>query len=658
MGRISQESIDQIIAANDIVELVSSYVDLDKKSSHNLFGLCPFHAEKTPSFSVTPLKQIYYCFGCHKGGNVISFVQEIEHLNFPEAIHFLAKRAGIEIEEDEDDRWRQKREEQKLIYHSLLEAAGFFHKSLIGKGGESARAYLTRRGMSNKEWRKFGLGYAPNKWDALYQYLSSNGVSESAMSKAGLIIRSSKNNWIDFFRDRVIFPIIDLSGNVLGFGGRAMQDQGAKYINTSETAVFHKGSYLFGLPQALKARSEQLIIVEGYMDVLALSKAGFENVVAPLGTALTLQQARLVQRHSKEALLLFDSDSAGESAAMRTYEIFTDIGVKASFVLLPQGQDPDDYIKNKGAERMASLLDNSLDRSSYLLALAERNARDPETGSLRLLEYQDVALDILAGEENGVLAELYAAQLAKKLGTGTERIIQEVDRRRRQQGDGQTRDRNIQSENFNKPRQIRPPRVQAKNSNDLKLLRLLAEAPMLITRGLDITIADTGRDPLTEKALKALNLESAVTSEDFRSGAIRELAKLALRDAAAGTLSLAALLARSQQLEASLDESESSEDVAIEQHLIDEFRDDLTQIRESLVENMANSTQDVSAHLREKSYDQLLRSVRSERLSWKRDQQVAIYNYYNERHESDKAEEAKRKASVYTQAAALVRHSR
>ncbi len=658
MGRISQESIDQVIAANDIVDLVSSYVDLDKKSSHNLFGLCPFHAEKTPSFSVTPLKQIYYCFGCHKGGNVISFVQEIEHLNFPEAIHFLAKRAGIEIEEDEDDRWRQKREEQKLIYNSLLEAAGFFHKSLIGAGGESARAYLTRRGMSNKEWRKFGLGYAPNKWDALYQYLSSKGVSDSAMSKAGLIIRSSKNNWIDFFRDRVIFPIIDLSGNVLGFGGRAMQDQGAKYINTSETAVFHKGSYLFGLPQALKARSEQLIIVEGYMDVLALSKAGFENVVAPLGTALTLQQARLVQRHSKEALLLFDSDSAGESAAMRTYEIFTDIGVKASFVLLPQGQDPDDYIKNKGPERMASLLDNSLDRSSYLLALAERKAKDPETGSLRLLEYQDVALDILAGEENGVLAELYAAQLAKKLGTGTDRIIQEVDRRRRQQGDEHTRDRNIQSESFNKPRQIRPPRVQAKNSNDLKLLRLLAEAPMLITRGLDIMIADTGRDPLTEKALKSLNLESAVRAEDFRAGAIRELAKLALNDAATGTLSLAALVARTQQLEASLDESDSNENIAIEKHMIDEFRDDLTQIRESLVENMANSTQDVSAHLREKSYDQLLRSVRSERLSWKRDQQVALYNYYNERHETDKAEEAKRKASVYTQAAALVRHSR
>lgn len=658
MGRISQESIDQVIAANDIVDLVSSYVDLDKKSSHNLFGLCPFHAEKTPSFSVTPLKQIYYCFGCHKGGNVISFVQEIEHLNFPEAIHFLAKRAGIEIEEDEDDRWRQKREEQKLIYNSLLEAAGFFHKSLIGAGGESARAYLTRRGMSNKEWRKFGLGYAPNKWDALYQYLSSKGVSDSAMSKAGLIIRSSKNNWIDFFRDRVIFPIIDLSGNVLGFGGRAMQDQGAKYINTSETAVFHKGSYLFGLPQALKARSEQLIIVEGYMDVLALSKAGFENVVAPLGTALTLQQARLVQRHSKEALLLFDSDSAGESAAMRTYEIFTDIGVKASFVLLPQGQDPDDYIKNKGPERMASLLDNSLDRSSYLLALAERKAKDPETGSLRLLEYQDVALDILAGEENGVLAELYAAQLAKKLGTGTDRIIQEVDRRRRQQGDEHTRDRNIQSESFNKPRQIRPPRVQAKNSNDLKLLRLLAEAPMLITRGLDIMIADTGRDPLTEKALKSLNLESAVRAEDFRTGAIRELAKLALNDAATGTLSLAALVARTQQLEASLDESDSNENIAIEKHMIDEFRDDLTQIRESLVENMANSTQDVSAHLREKSYDQLLRSVRSERLSWKRDQQVALYNYYNERHETDKAEEAKRKASVYTQAAALVRHSR
>ncbi len=198
MGRISKESIDQVIAANDIVEVVSSYVDLDKKSSHNLFGLCPFHAEKTPSFSVTPIKQIYYCFGCHKGGNVISFIQEIEHLNFPEAVHFLAKRVGIKIEEDLDERWQQKRQEQRLIYQTLLEAAGFFHKTLTGNEGEAARSYLIHRGTTMKDWRKFGLGYAPNQWEALYQHLNSRGITDAAMAKAGLITRSSRNNWIDF----------------------------------------------------------------------------------------------------------------------------------------------------------------------------------------------------------------------------------------------------------------------------------------------------------------------------------------------------------------------------------------------------------------------------------------------------------------------------
>ncbi len=659
MGRISQESIDQVIAANDIVDVVSSYVDLDKKSSHNLFGLCPFHTEKTPSFSVTPLKQIYYCFGCHKGGNVVSFIQEIEHLNFPEAIHFLAKRAGIEIEEDEDERWQHRREEQKLIYQALLAAAGYFHKNLISKNGESARSYLTQRGTTINDWRKFGLGYAPNQWDALYRHLHARAVTDAAMSKAGLITRSSRDNWIDFFRDRVIFPIIDLSGNVLGFGGRALQDQGAKYINTMETAVFHKGSYLFGLPQALKARSDQLIIVEGYMDVIALSKAGFENVVAPLGTALTLQQARLVQRHSKEVLLLFDSDSAGENAAMRTFEIFSDIGMKAGFVLLPEGRDPDDFIRDKGPERMASLIDNAYDRSSYRLALAERKARDPGNGSLRLLEYQDLALDILAEEENVVLAELYSDELARKLGSSTERIIQEIDRRRgRQHGTGEPHRAAAAPARAAEMIAMRHPKFRAESSNDLRLLRLLAEAPGLHKRELDIQYEDKGRDPFWREALTGLNLAAPVRAGDFHAGAFRELAVLLLADAEAGTLTVATLLSRLQQLEAELDEKDLSKSNDSEKQKMEEFQDDLNQIRESLLQNMSSSDQDVAAALREKSDDQLFRAVRSEQLTWERDQKLALFNYYNERNESDQAEQAKKEASVYTQAAALVRHSR
>ncbi len=446
---------------------------------------------------------------------------------------------------------------------------------------------------------------------------------------------------------------------MLGFGGRALQDQGAKYINTMETAVFHKGSYLFGLPQALKARSDQLIIVEGYMDVIALSKAGFENVVAPLGTALTLQQARLVQRHSKEVLLLFDSDSAGENAAMRTFEIFSDIGMKAGFVLLPEGRDPDDFIRDKGPERMASLIDNAYDRSSYRLALAERKARDPGNGSLRLLEYQDLALDILAEEENVVLAELYSDELARKLGSSTERIIQEIDRRRgRQHGTGEPHRAAAAPARAAEMIAMRHPKFRAESSNDLRLLRLLAEAPDLHKRELDIQYEDKGRDPFWREALTGLNLAAPVRAGDFHAGAFRELAVLLLADAEAGTLTVATLLSRLQQLEAELDEKDLSKSNDSEKQKMEEFQDDLNQIRESLLQNMSSSDQDVAAALREKSYDQLFRAVRSEQLTWERDQKLALFNYYNERNESDQAEQAKKEASVYTQAAALVRHSR
>ena len=317
------EIISEIVSANDIVSLVSSYVHL-KKSGSGYMGCCPFHREKTPSFHVSGDKQLYHCFGCGVGGSVIQFVMAAENLDFPDALRFLADRAGINLPEmgavdDQTDAFYKRK---RKIYDMNRDAARFFREVLLSKDGKTALDYLTNRGLSMKTITSFGLGASPDSWDALLKKLLSLGYDRDLMVEAGLCIRNEKNHVYDRYRNRVMFPIIDTRGNVVGFGGRKLTGDGSKYINSPESIVYNKGKILYALNFAKKQEHNNLILTEGYMDVISLHQAGFTGAVAGCGTALTSEQARLAAKYSKNIFLCYDSDEAGQKAAKRAIELF------------------------------------------------------------------------------------------------------------------------------------------------------------------------------------------------------------------------------------------------------------------------------------------------------------------------------------------------
>ncbi|MCK9350471.1 MAG: DNA primase [Clostridiales bacterium] len=542
MGLISRHSIDAVVEANDIVEVVSSYVMLDKKSALNHFGLCPFHEEKTPSFSVSPGKQIFYCFGCQKGGNVIKFIQEIEHLSYPEAIRFLAERAGVAIEETEDDEWKERYSKRQKAYEALNEAAGFYYQSLESDPGREARDYLARRGVDRRLYRRYGLGYAPSKGDSLYRHLRAKGIPDEAMLDAGLILPSQRqdDSYYDFFRHRVMFPIIDTAGRVLAFGGRAMVNKGPKYINTSETLVYHKGRHLFGMPQAAKSESHAFLLVEGYMDVLALARAGITSAVAPLGTALTAYQAKLIGRYKEAVSILMDSDRAGIEAALRAGERLDEAGIRSRYILLKGAKDPDDYLQLFGRERLLAALDETYDRTGYRLALLKQQTEDSIGVPKR--DYRDKALDLLAQEPDSTRRELYGGHLAKALHISRRAVTEEIERRRnllqKEEGtaSGQEEVRLVKG-------------VKAKDPSmptvlELTLLVMLANNNRLVDLGPNLqkelpegyALNDEVRELLMSDALL-----SGITESDFNGTFAKGIAAQSIRDAGDGILTAASL---------------------------------------------------------------------------------------------------------------------
>ncbi len=350
---IPDHKIEEVRAASDIVDIVSDYVRLKKQGS-NYFGLCPFHNEKTPSFSVNLSMGIYKCFGCSKGGNVFQFVMEMESIGFPEAVRMLAERAGIPLPEQEED--REQASEIESIYHALRFAARFFYDQLTQtEAGKPALAYLTGRGFTPKTITQFGLGYAPDRWDALLKEAEQNHVAPEMLEKAGLVLpRKEGEGHYDRFRGRAIFPIFSHVGKVLGFGGRIMTpapDQ-PKYINSPETKVYNKSRVLYGLYQAKHAirKSEEVILVEGYTDVISMHQAGVANVVASSGTALTPEQVKMLGRYTKRVLMLYDADTAGADAALRGIDLVLSQGLSAYAIALPGGEDPDSYVREHGGE--------------------------------------------------------------------------------------------------------------------------------------------------------------------------------------------------------------------------------------------------------------------------------------------------------------------
>ncbi|MEG2074569.1 MAG: DNA primase, partial [Angelakisella sp.] len=339
----------------DIEQTNSSYLPL-RRRGRNLTGLCPFHSEKTPSFTVYPENQSFFCFGCGAGGDIISFIKRIENLDYIEAVRFLAQRAGMEMPENAEDGSHKLR---LKIQEMNREAAKYYHTMLMADCGKAARTYLIGRGMTKAMVTKFGVGYAPDGWQGLADHLRAKGYTNDEMAAAALVSHGKNGGVYDSFRDRVIFPIIDLRGGVIGFGGRVMQGSGPKYLNSSDTLVFKKSRNLFALNLAKSTKRKQILLAEGYMDVISIYQAGFDNAVATLGTALTEEQARLISGYTSEVVIAYDSDGAGQTATKRAVDILERVGLKLKILSMAGAKDPDEYIKKFGAERFELLIEGS-----------------------------------------------------------------------------------------------------------------------------------------------------------------------------------------------------------------------------------------------------------------------------------------------------------
>ncbi|HCC00251.1 MAG TPA: DNA primase, partial [Ruminococcaceae bacterium] len=352
----------------DIEQIISRYVDL-RKGGRTLVGLCPFHSEKTPSFHVYPDDQHFYCFGCETGGDVITFIRKIENLDYREAVEFLASQAGLSMPAEDHETDQIARNRMRILEMNRL-AARFFYACLLSPSGKVGLDYFNKRALSMKTIRMFGLGYAPAGGGLLQAYLRKKGFSDEEMLAAALVFRRRSGGYYDAFRSRVIFPIIDLRGNVIAFGGRVLDDSKPKYLNSNDTSAFHKGKSLFALNFAKSSKESSLLLCEGYMDAIALHQAGFTNAVATLGTALTPEQARLMARYVKEVVISYDADKAGQNASKRAITLLTDAGLLVRVLKIEGGKDPDEFIKTYGADRFRLLLKHSGNHIEYRLAAA------------------------------------------------------------------------------------------------------------------------------------------------------------------------------------------------------------------------------------------------------------------------------------------------
>ncbi len=426
---IPEDIINEIKYRNDIEATIGQYVNL-KRRGKTLVGLCPFHGEKTPSFTVYPDSASFYCFGCGVGGDVFTFTGLMENLDYIESVKLLAERSGITLPQDGYDDSMQRL--KKRIYDINRDTARFFHSYLLSPGGKPALDYLTGRGLTLKTIKHFGLGAAPDSWDALTLHLKEKGYTEADMLAANVIGKSQRGSFYDRFRNRVMFPIINIRGNIIAFSGRAMpgeDKQGGKYVNTSDTPVYKKSENLFGINFAKSVCSEQIILVEGNMDVISLHQAGFENAVAPLGTSFTAEQANLLSRYTKEIVLMLDADAAGQKAVRRASEILEKTGLAVRVVAIPDGKDPDEFIKKNGKERFAALLEGAVSDMEYKLLTAANGINlDAEDGRLK---YLAAAAEIIAASDDVMARDIYIGRLSEKYGVSRAALTARVDELRR-----------------------------------------------------------------------------------------------------------------------------------------------------------------------------------------------------------------------------------
>ena len=426
--KYSDELIEEIRINNDIVDVVSEYVRLEKRGK-NYFGLCPFHREKTPSFSVESSKQIFYCFGCGKGGNVFQFISLTEKLDYIETVRFLAERAKIALPESDDKEETERVKLKQQVLSINLSAARYYNDALHSERGRIALDYLKKRGISEQTVRKFGMGYSMDNWDSLYRHLKSEGFTDDLMLKSGLLMQSDKGHLYDRFRGRLMFPIFDVRGSVIAFGGRVLDNSMPKYMNSPETIVYSKGKHLYALNYAKNAGSKDLIVVEGYMDTISLYQNGINNAVASLGTALTESQGRILKKYAEEIVISYDADTAGQAATIRGLNLLNDIGCNVKVLTVPDGKDPDEYIRKNGADAFKRLIDSSLSLIEYKIKTL-RGEHDLSTTDGKIA-FLNKAATVLAKVSNSLEREMYIKKLAGEYEISEEAMLSEVMKRTR-----------------------------------------------------------------------------------------------------------------------------------------------------------------------------------------------------------------------------------
>ena len=442
--RFSDEFLSEVRDRNDIVDVISPYVDLRVRGSLAT-GLCPFHNEKTPSFTVYVNTQSYYCFGCGSGGDAITFIKNIENLDYTEAVTMLAERSGLALPADGYDDGVAKM--KRRMYDANREAARFFHSCLFTPDGKTGLDYFLSRGLSMETIRHFGLGYAPDKWDGLLRHMKSKGYSEQELVAADLAKKTQKGYIIDTFRNRAMFPIIDVKGSVIAFGGRVLDDSKPKYVNTSDTLVYKKSQGVFALNFAKRGSDKTLILCEGYMDVIAYHQAGFENAVAGLGTAFTPEQAKLISKYAEEVILSYDNDEAGQNATRKAIGILSRTPLRIRVARLQGGKDPDEIIKKYGKDKMRQILSSAVGDVEFDLQRAQQGF-DLQTSDGKVA-YLEKAVDILSKIRNPIQWDVYASKLSAQLGVSKEAIVIQIEKKSKQRARKETRENFSNAATFN-----------------------------------------------------------------------------------------------------------------------------------------------------------------------------------------------------------------
>ncbi len=478
--------LEELNHRNPIEDVVGQYVSLTRKGS-NLFGLCPFHGEKTASFSVAADKGIYYCFGCHKGGSAVNFIMEIESLTYPDAVRFLAKRAGLEVPEDNRDNSQYKKKER--LWNLCKDAARFFHQQLKTPAATGVWDYIRKRGLSPNTVTRFGMGFAPNQWTALIDAMTAKGYEKAELLEAGLVSQhKEKGTFYDRFRNRLMFPIIDVRGNVIGFGGRVMDDSEPKYLNSPETLIFNKRKNLFAMNVVKKTKSDFIILTEGYMDAIALHQYGFDCAVASLGTSLTQEHADLLSKYTAQVVLTYDGDKAGQNATQRAIPMLEKTGLKVRILRMQGAKDPDEFLKKFGADRFKLLLEGCEDQAQYRLVSLQKQF--DLSVSEQKVEFARKAAELISTYASPVQREIYGVKAAEMAGLTPEVMSLEIKKayKRRlamEKKEREKRELEIGAARQPKTKEIRYDNLRSAMAEEA-LIRMLQRDPSLFQRAKNI----------------------------------------------------------------------------------------------------------------------------------------------------------------------------